>query len=1139
MWKLTFLFVLIFASTQAQVFDDFSDGDFTNNPEWFGDVSQFEITNSSAIPPEMKPALKLNSSDSDTSILYLPNALLQNTEWVFWVKLSFNTSDNNNARVYLVSNQQNLKGSLNGYFVQVGGANDSIALFKQTGLATEKIISGSNGYTGNSTNVLRIKVTRNNDGDWEMFSDGEGGTNFQFDGSVTDNSFVLTNYFGIFCKYTSSNSTKFYFDDFSVNEIIIDVTPPEIQDLQVISQNELDIYFNEAVTAESAENVLNYNVNSIGNPSVAQLDGANQSLVHLEFTQGFEPGFNYILTVSDISDIAGNILESGSAGFTYFEAQGIAAYDILINEIMADVNPIPIGLPEADYLELYNNTGSPINLMDCTIKPKDSSDPIVFPSVLIEPDSFLIVVLTSDVEVFEQYGQVVGLPGFSLNNEGTVILRNADGSFIHSISYTKNWYNDEEKEEGGWSIEQIDPSNPCTGKENWAASVDASSGTPGKRNSIDNIIYSSPKINSVIALDDQSLRLMFSHFMDSVSIASSSSYIVDNGIGNPVSTVVNPGSFNSVTLSFSAGFQQDLIYQLTIIDTVFNCANDFIELNSTYNFVLPVKPQAFEVVFNEIMADPAPPRGLPEYEFLELYNTTEKNITLQNCTLYIGTTEKPLPDVLIEPFGYLILTKDEAAPLFDYFGTTVGFSSFTLPNSGQVLTLIDEDGELISEVTYSDDWYRDSEKADGGWTLEQIDPYNPCLPGENWIASNEDAGGTPGAINSVDADNPSVPGILKILSVNNNSLKVFFNEIMDGEMALNPGAYYVSPYIGNPSDVEINPDEDNSVILGFSEPFQTRTLYMLSVTDTINNCIGNFIPFNIEYPFGISEIAEKGDVIINEVLFNPADNGVDFVEIVNISEKIINPGELKLGNIDEMQFEPNDTLYKDIQEDWGLMLPGDYILLSKDPDKVKSQYFTENPDGFIRMSSFPSYSNDEGSVVLGDKNSILIDAFDYNEDMQFPLLNSVEGVTLERISLDRPSYDATNWHSASEAVGFGTPAFQNSQFSETGETEDPVSIEPEIFSPDNDGYNDVLNIIYKFDAPGYTANITIYDSQGRLTRTLVQSTLLGPEGSFSWDGIMDDNQKASVGIYIIFFEAFDLNGNVKKYKKTAVLGARL
>ncbi len=81
--------------------------------------------------------------------------MISNTEWRFWIKLSFNTSANNYARIYLVSDQSDLESELNGYFVQVGGPNDSIALFKQTGLEYEKIISSTIAYTGNSTNDLK------------------------------------------------------------------------------------------------------------------------------------------------------------------------------------------------------------------------------------------------------------------------------------------------------------------------------------------------------------------------------------------------------------------------------------------------------------------------------------------------------------------------------------------------------------------------------------------------------------------------------------------------------------------------------------------------------------------------------------------------------------------------------------------------------------------------------------------------------------------------------------------------------------------------------------------------------------------------------------------------------------------------
>jgi hypothetical protein len=119
--------------TLSQVYDNFSDGNFTVNPVWTGDTSQFQITSSSAVPPEMKPALQLNSEGSDTSFLVVANTMMNNTEWQFWIKLSFNTSANNFARVYLVSDQQNLEGNLNGYFVEIGGAEDSIAFCRQTG----------------------------------------------------------------------------------------------------------------------------------------------------------------------------------------------------------------------------------------------------------------------------------------------------------------------------------------------------------------------------------------------------------------------------------------------------------------------------------------------------------------------------------------------------------------------------------------------------------------------------------------------------------------------------------------------------------------------------------------------------------------------------------------------------------------------------------------------------------------------------------------------------------------------------------------------------------------------------------------------------------------------------------------------
>ena len=96
--------------------------------------------------------------------------------------------------------------------------------------------------------------------------------------------------------------------------------------------------------------------------------------------------------------------------------------------------------------------------------------------------------------------------------------------------------------------------------------------------------------------------------------------------------------------------------------------------------------------------------------------------------------------------------------------------------------------------------------------------------------------------------------------------------------------------------------------------------------------------------------------------------------------------------------------------------------------------------------------------------------------MHFGLLNDTKGVSLERIDHDRPTQDATNWHSAAEAIGFATPAYKNSQYNDAGETDNAIEITPELFSPDQDGVNDIVNINYHFDTPGYVANVVIYDS---------------------------------------------------------------
>jgi len=860
-----FLLALLIAPQllMAQLIDNFSDGNFTENPAWAGSDNQFIVNADSQ--------LQLNSSGEDISYLSTPINTNDLTEWRIWTKLSFSPSDNNNARIYLVSDQPDITGSLNGFFLKLGesGSADALELYRQSGTTISLVCRGADGLLATSFTV-NIRVLRSSDGMWEISADPTGGEDFQFQASGEDVTWSNYNYFGLLCKYTSSNATRFYFDNIYAGPTVVDNIKPELLSVEVTGTNQLSLTFSEAVSEISASNAENYSVNQgINNPLTAVRDFQFTSKVNLIFAQTIHSGIIYNLTVRDVEDLAGNPMEPATLPFSYYQVQ---SYDILINEIMAD---------------------------------------------------------------------------------------------------------------------------------------------------------------------------------------------------------------------------------------------------------------------------PEPAVGLPAFEYIELYNRSDFPVQLENWELSLGTTRKPLSRFLLESGAYLILTSEEAGPYFAASGNVMTFSSLSVVNTGTRLTLRDAEGAVIHSVSYSDNWYQDNIKMNGGWSLEQIDPSNPCGGASNWRASNNPLGGTPGTINSVDGQNPdqSAPEIERISILNESTVRVFFNESLDSTSIGNPLFYKVDNGIGNPLSVNLYPPDFRSVALTFSNLLTTGNIYTLTIDAGFTDCAGNSSTTLLSARFAIPAIIDSLDFVINEVLYDPRATGTDFVEIYNRSEKVLDLSNLWLATRDSYTGELESA--KETVPEGRLVFPGEFILLTTNPQLVQSEYFSPAPHTFVEMSSLPSYANEAGTVVLITPSLRVIDEFTYNSDMQFALLNSTDGVSLERINYERPSNDAGNWHSASQNAGFATPGYQNSQYMATPETEDEISISPEIFSPDNDGFNDVLNIACNFSEPGYTATIRIFDSNGRQVRTLVKNEPAGVGNLFTWDGITDDHQKAPIGIYIIHIEIFNLGGKVKQFKKTAVLGGRL
>ncbi|MBZ0242696.1 MAG: lamin tail domain-containing protein, partial [Bacteroidales bacterium] len=575
-----------------------------------------------------------------------------------------------------------------------------------------------------------------------------------------------------------------------------------------------------------------------------------------------------------------------------------------------------------------------------------------------------------------------------------------------------------------------------------------------------------PQLLSAKAVDPFSVQLIFDEALAETPALNRDNFVADNNLGKPESVAFGNNQ-SELILNYLEAFENGYRYTLTVSNMADLAGNISPAIETYFSFFMAATN---DVVINEIMADPTPYVGLPEWEFVELFNRTPFTIELEGWQLQIGSSLKEIGAVTLAPNGYMILCHQDGAAAMGTYGTVFGFSSFQLSNAGASLTLLSADGRTISSVSYTDKWYNDAAKADGGWTIEQIDPNNPCGGKNNWTASIHPDGGTPGSLNSVDAPNVFAPKVARFQLQNNNIIQLWFDQQMDEISLSQPNAYTIESSGLHPVLATLNPNDASFVELQFDDPFEPGNVYKLLLSEDLMNCAGLNVEAGSHIIFGLPDEVMAGDVLVNEILFNPLGDGVDYVEIYNISDKVLDLNQLWLGNVRQTIPNPPDTTLKIITDDSYLLLPASYALLTTNSTKVLQQFYTADTAVFIEMESFPTYSNSDGTVLLKAKTGALIDLFSYTESMHYPLLTTYKGVSLERISFDSPSNEGSSWHSAAESVGFGTPGLQNSMFRAFPELDDAITIEPELFSPDGDGRDDVTSIAYSFDEAGYTLN---------------------------------------------------------------------
>ena len=281
---------------------------------------------------------------------------------------------------------------------------------------------------------------------------------------------------------------------------------------------------------------------------------------------------------------------------------------------------------------------------------------------------------------------------------------------------------------------------------------------------------------------------------------------------------------------------------------------------------------------------------------------------------------------------------------------------------------------------------------------------------------------------------------------------------------------------------------------------------------------------------GLACLAQEEQLRLSELLFNPEPSGADYVEIFTPG-----PQPVSLRNVRLAQWK-NDAISKLYLIDTNLTMEvGEYLVITTDVSYLQSHYNVRRSDWVKEVTSMPSYNDAEGTLLLTLKDSTILERFDYTEKMHNRLIKNVEGVSLERRSYAHDANSSKNWQSAASTVGYGTPTAPNSQSTEFLFLEDQFLLSDKLFSPDGDGDRDMLDITYQLSSDNLSANIDIYDTQGRLVRRLLRGGLLGTQGIISWEGEDEKGNRCRRGNYIIRIEAYNPEGQKQVSKQVVAL----
>ena len=1118
----------------SQVVDDFSDGDFTANPVWGGMTENFEINT----------AFQLHSKATATSTSYLftPSEAINNAVWQCDVRINYNPSSSNYAAIYLISDVMN-PANCNGYYVQIGNTTDEVSLYRQQGATKTKIIDGIDSRVNANPVVVTVKVTRDAEGNFTLYSKLGSESDFVTEGTVNDTKITKGNFFGLLFVNSGTTGNVYYFDNINVTgEVVPDNISPLWTDLSITSSNKLTLTFSEEMDFSDADFSLSPNEKSPVSTTISD----DKTTVELVFADDFEESIYYTLTATGLKDLAGNALEETQRRVVIFGS--IEVGDLVWNEVMFD-NPST----SVEYVEIYNRSNKLLDLSGLqftTVKTDGGYNTAVeIPAkTILEPYGY--AAFCNDKNSLRNYFDLDDTASIfettrwnALNNTGaTLVLLDKFGIVFDEFTYNQKWHDSQLETTKGVSLERINPDLLTQLSYSWqSAAAEVNYGTPGYRNSqykeMDDI---APLCTDFSFELPNKLILSFSKKMDFPNAA----FVL---LPNEITPVLSNISANGhvIELIFAENFAENIYYTLTA-NNLTDLSGNPTEEQLQRRFGITGAVEIGDLIWNEVMFDVASD-GI---EYVEIYNRSNKLLdlsglkftTLKTDGSYNTAVEIPAKTI-IKPYEYVAFCTGVDL-LRDYFELDDNTNIIkttrwnTLNNTSATLVLLNNDASIIyDKLTYNSSWHNPQLETTKGVSLERINPDLLTQLSHSWQSATAEVNyGTPGYRNSQYKEmDKIVPSWIDLILELPNKLTLSFSKKMDFSQAI----FTLLPDEILPVSSTVS-GSGNVMELIFADDFtfSENIYYTLTISD-LADLYGNVLEQTF-LRIGIPTAAEEGDLVWNEVMFDAPADGVEYVEIANRSDKLLNLTGLSFSTV--KSDGSYNTLIKIPAKTF--IEPHGYAAFCNHSDSLCNYFGLNSEANIYKTEKWTSLNNTSATLVLlSSDEATVYDKFTYSAKWHHPLVKNPKGVSLERINSNLPTQDSNSWHSAASDVRYGTPGYRNSQFVENAASSDvkdkSVWLDSEVFSPDNDGIDDVCFIRYNVRENGYTANVVIFNAVGERVYQLAANDLISSTGFFTWDGKTNKGTNANVGVYVVYFQAINaINGKRIEAKIPVVVSAR-